>query len=98
MVLESQKKQQTCCDLSEDFAAVAAVDSRGSLLELVDRGLSKQERLVVLLCYSERLSAAEVGQVLDLSEARVNQIHASVLSRLRAQMHWQGGDAAGCAD
>lgn len=57
--------------------------SRGLLTEFLTRGLSREERLVLVLYYYEDLTMAEIGLVLDLSESRVSQIHKDVLSRLR---------------
>jgi RNA polymerase sigma factor for flagellar operon FliA len=49
----------------------------------VTRGLSRAERLLVTLYYYENLTMREVGQVLDLSESRVSQLHSQIISRLR---------------
>jgi RNA polymerase sigma factor for flagellar operon FliA len=59
---------------------------REAVKELVGKGLSRAERLVVILYYYESLSMKEIGRVLDLSEARVSQMHSSVLARLRARL------------
>lgn len=57
--------------------------SRTMLTEYVTRGLSREERLVLILYYYEDLTMAEIGVVLDLSESRVSQIHKDVIARLR---------------
>jgi RNA polymerase sigma factor FliA len=57
--------------------------SRSLLTEFLTRGLSREERLVLVLYYYEDLTMAEIGLVLDLSESRVSQIHKDVLNRLR---------------
>ena len=56
---------------------------RTMLTEFVTRGLSQEERLVLVLYYYEDLTMAEIGVVLDLSESRVSQIHKDVITRLR---------------
>lgn len=53
------------------------------LTEFITRGLSREERLVLVLYYYEDLTMAEIGVVLDLSESRVSQIHKDVITRLR---------------
>ncbi len=53
------------------------------LTDYITRGLNREERLVLVLYYTEGLTMAEIGLVLDLSESRVSQIHKDVLSRLR---------------
>ena len=57
--------------------------ARTMLTEFVTRGLSREERLVLILYYYEDLTMAEIGVVLDLSESRVSQIHKDVITRLR---------------
>lgn len=63
--------------------------SRTLLTEFLTRGLSREERLVLVLYYYEDLTMAEIGLVLDLSESRVSQIHKDVLGRLRQR--FKGG-------
>jgi len=57
--------------------------ARQMLTEFIARGLNREERLVLILYYTEGLTMAEIGLVLDLSESRVSQIHKDVLARLR---------------
>jgi len=57
--------------------------ARTMLTEYITRGLSREERLVLILYYFEDLTMAEIGAVLDLSESRVSQIHKDVITRLR---------------
>lgn len=57
--------------------------SRELLTDYITRGLSREERLVLVLYYYEDLTMAEIGLVLNLSESRVSQIHKEILSRLR---------------
>lgn len=57
--------------------------AREFLTDYITRGLTREERLVLILYYYEDLTMAEIGLVLDLSESRVSQIHKDVLARLR---------------
>ena len=57
--------------------------AREVLTDYITRGLTREERLVLILYYYEELTMAEIGLVLDLSESRVSQIHKDVLARLR---------------
>jgi RNA polymerase sigma factor for flagellar operon FliA len=54
--------------------------------ELITRGLSRAERLIVILYYFEEMTMKEIGETLDLSESRVSQMHSAVLVRLRSQL------------
>ncbi len=56
------------------------------LKELVTRGLSRAERLIVVLYYYEQMTMKQIGQTLDLSESRVSQMHSAILDRLRGQL------------
>lgn len=57
--------------------------SRELLTEHITRGLAREERLVLVLYYYEQMTMAEIGNVLNLSESRVSQIHKEILLRLR---------------
>lgn len=59
---------------------------RRDLKELITKGLSRAERLIVLLYYYEGMTMREIGATLDLSESRVSQMHTSILLRLKAHM------------
>lgn len=59
---------------------------RRDVRDLVTKGLSRAERLIVILYYYEEMTMKEIGATLDLSESRVSQMHSSILARLKAQM------------
>lgn len=56
------------------------------LIEYITKGLSKKERLILILYYYEELTMKEIGATLDLSESRVCQIHSKLMTRLKAQL------------
>lgn len=60
--------------------------SKRDLKELITKGLSRAERLIVILYYYEEMTMKEIGVTLDLSESRVSQMHSSILARLKAQL------------
>ena len=52
--------------------------------------LPEREALVLSLYYDEELNLREIGQVLDVSESRVSQIHSQAMHRLKSRMQsWQ---------
>ena len=57
------------------------------LKDLLTKGLSRAERLIVVLYYYEEMTMKEIGATLDLSESRVSQMHSSILLRLKAQLN-----------
>ena len=56
------------------------------LKNLLTRGLTRAERLILVLYYYEEMTMKEIGATLDLSESRVSQMHSSIIARLKAQM------------
>ncbi len=48
--------------------------------------LSEQERLVVALYYYEELTLKEIGEVMQISESRVSQIHTKAVLKLRGMV------------
>lgn len=56
-----------------------------SLAEAIER-LPEKERLVVSLFYYEHLTATEIARVLGLSVARISQLHAKAILRLRGRL------------
>ena len=59
---------------------------KDDLKVLITKGLSRAERLIVILYYYEEMTMKEIGTTLDLSESRVSQMHSSILARLKAQL------------
>ncbi len=52
--------------------------------------LPEREALVLSLYYDEELNLREIGQILDISESRVSQIHSQAMHRLKSRMQsWQ---------
>jgi RNA polymerase sigma factor for flagellar operon FliA len=58
---------------------------RELIREYLTRGLKEQDRLIIVLYYYERLTMAEIGAVLGVSESRVCQRHAEIIEQLRAR-------------
>ncbi|MDO4588200.1 MAG: FliA/WhiG family RNA polymerase sigma factor [Planctomycetia bacterium] len=59
---------------------------KSDIMRLVTKGLSRNERLIIILYYYEEMTMKEVGMTLDLSESRVSQMHSSIVSRLQQQL------------
>jgi RNA polymerase sigma factor for flagellar operon FliA len=88
----SRKYSET--DSNKDVCEIdVIVDKRGrdpisevqkrDLKDLVTRGLTRAERLILILYYYEEMTMKEIGITLDLSESRVSQMHSAILSRLK---------------
>src|SRR5574344_1564328 len=48
--------------------------------------LPEKEKMVIILYYHEDLTFKEIGQVLDVSESRISQLHTKANLRLRAKL------------
>ena len=65
---------------------------RDAMATAID-GLPEREKLVLSLYYDEDMNLREIGEVLEVSESRVCQIHGQALVRLRARLaEWLAPD------
>lgn len=65
-----------------------------ALAEAISK-LPERERLVLSLYYDQELNLKEIGQVLNVSESRVSQIHSQATMRLRSRLVGWGDSAGG---
>lgn len=71
---------------NEDVEGVIVwADAKGMAKKLI-KGLSQQERLVISLYYYEELTLREIGEILDISESRVSQIHSKIILTLKGKL------------
>ena len=55
--------------------------------------LPEREAIVLSLYYDEELNLREIGEVLDVSESRVSQIHSQAMLKLKSRMqYWRSND------
>ncbi len=54
--------------------------------------LPEKEKLVIALYYYENLTLKEIGEILDVSESRVCQIHTKVVTRLKGHLMKRTGE------
>lgn len=59
---------------------------RKEVAEFMMKGLSRKERLILILYYFEELTMREIGATLNLSESRVCQLHSRIIQRLQQQL------------
>ncbi len=86
-VEENIRVMETIADASsvDPVASVEFEEMKRILAEAIDR-LSERERLVIALYYYEGLTLKEIGKVLEVTEARVSQIHSKAILRLRGRL------------
>jgi RNA polymerase sigma factor for flagellar operon FliA len=65
--------------------AAARAEAQQQLAEAIQR-LPEQERQVITLYYYDALTLKEIGDVLNLSESRICQIHRTVIKKLQGRL------------
>lgn len=86
---ESDSSKDVCeIDVIEDKRGRNPIKEmqRKDLKALITRGLTRAERLILILYYYEEMTMKEIGMTLDLSESRVSQMHSAILARLKEQL------------
>lgn len=67
------------------LAELADSGFKDSLAQAIEN-LPEREKLVMALYYDEELNLKEIGEVLEVSESRVSQIHSQAIKRLRSRL------------
>jgi len=65
--------------------AVEETDVKNSLAQAIDK-LPEKERLVISLYYYEELTLKEISLIMNLSEARISQLHTKATFRMRGAL------------
>jgi len=75
-------------DILADRKSANPVDTiqQRDALDMITSSLTKKERLIILMYYYEGLTMREIGEIMELTESRVCQIHSNVMARLKAQL------------
>ncbi|ABI56338.1 RNA polymerase sigma factor FliA [Alkalilimnicola ehrlichii MLHE-1] len=77
-------------DHPEPFAEITDEGFQRALAEAIRR-LPEREQLIMALYYDEELNLREIGEVLNVTESRVSQIHGRIVVKLReALKEWLG--------
>ena len=67
------------------FKDVHSERFQGALAQAIE-ALPERDALVLSLYYNDEMNLKEIGQILDVSESRVSQIHSQAMVRLRAKV------------
>ncbi|MCR9245017.1 MAG: FliA/WhiG family RNA polymerase sigma factor [bacterium] len=83
-----EDKEMEKVEILADRRSVDPVDTiqQRDALEMITNSLTKKERLIILMYYYEGLTMREIGEIMELTESRVCQIHSNVMARLKAQL------------
>ena len=73
-------------DAAQGPEARVQAHQRTALLAKAIEALPQQEKVVIALYYHEELTMKEIGQVLEVTESRVSQIHTKAIFHLRSTL------------
>lgn len=62
------------------------------LKELITKGFSFTEQLIIVLSYYEEMTMKEIGIALGISDSRACQMHTSIIARLKVLMNRRNED------
>lgn len=77
-----------------DPEKAAQQDAALELLRLATSTLNERDRTIIRLRYEQRLPFHRVGEILNLSESRVCQLHKRILRDLRQEIEQEAAEAA----
>lgn len=91
-----EEKEMEKVEILADRKSIDPVETiqQSDALEMITSSLTKKERLIVLMYYYEGLTMREIGEIMELTESRVCQIHSNVMTRLKAQLDRAQGTPA----
>lgn len=72
-------------DTLDPLQAVEEEDDR-SIIQSVVSDLPKREQMILALYYNNQLNFKEIAHIMDLTEARISQIHATLLEKLKRKL------------
>jgi RNA polymerase sigma factor FliA len=72
-------------NIPEPAKAMETIELKETIMGHID-SIPQQEKLVLTLYYYEELTFKEIGNVLNVSESRVSQIHTKAIMRMRGRL------------
>ena len=79
---------------TEDVEQVLALQEMKQLIGKRMNELPEKEQLVLVLYYYEELTLKEIGEILDVTESRVCQIHTKAIFRLKGKIQRHEGKSS----
>ncbi len=79
---------------TEDVEQVLALQEMKQLIGKRMNELPEKEQLVLVLYYYEELTLKEIGEILDVTESRVCQIHTKAIMRLKGKIQRHEGKSS----
>lgn len=88
---EAAARGEPSCE-GEDPAEIVDREALHELLARAVDDLPERDRVVIGLYYHDELTLREIGEVLEVTESRVCQIHTQAIARLRSSMKMMLGE------
>jgi len=82
---ENNSLLETLADAEDPYEELLEREQTQALTNAIEN-LGEREKQVIQLYYYDGLTFKEIGQVMNISESRVYQIHTRALARLREQL------------
>jgi RNA polymerase sigma factor for flagellar operon FliA len=82
---ESLTLADTIADPNSQVDPLEMADLQGVMADAI-HNLTEKEQMVLVLYYFEHLKFSEIGELLEVSESRICQIHMSAIDSIRASM------------
>ncbi len=75
-------------DIIKDRGAIdpAEVLNQEDVMRAIIRSLNRREKQIILMYYRDGLTMKQIGDVLELTESRVCQIHSNVIKKLKVHL------------
>lgn len=86
---EPEIMEEVACEDTLDPLQMLEEENDKSIIKSIVNDLPKREQIILALYYNEQLSFKEIAQIMDLTEARISQIHAMLLGKLKRKLTYQ---------
>ncbi|WP_085248166.1 RNA polymerase sigma factor FliA [Gilliamella mensalis] len=70
---------------NDPFSAIIDEEIRNTIIQQIEN-LPDKEKLVLSLYYQEDLNLKEIGNVMNISESRVSQLHSQAIKRIQSKV------------
>lgn len=74
-----------CDNTSNPLLSLEEEDEKASILSVLE-ALPQRDQIVLALHYTNTMNFKDIGEILDLTEARISQIHSSLLMKLKQRI------------
>lgn len=81
--------EDVVCENTLNPLQTLEAESDKAMIKSVLKELPKREQIILALYYNNQLNFKEIADIMDLTEARISQIHTALLSKLKRKLTYQ---------